>query len=103
MELRSHPGMTYRGIPNWPPTWTQPRKEDLPKTLRGEVGTLSYVYANERLSSKCFLVIDYENERYVGALLFSDRKLCQQITGILRTQVGRPIKAIGAIDLSHTL
>jgi hypothetical protein len=103
MELRSHPGMTYRGIPNWPPTWTQPRKNQPPKTVRGEVGKLSYVYANEQLSNKCFLVIEHENERYVGALLFADLRMCDQLVRILRAQVGRSIKEIGDLDLSHTL
>jgi hypothetical protein len=103
MELRNYPGMTFRGICNWPPTWTQPQKNAAPKTRRGEIGVLAYVYANENLSSKCFLVIDHEKERYVGALLFDDIAICRQIALILKTHTGRPIKEIGDLDMSHTL
>jgi len=103
MELRSHPGMTYRGICNWPPVWTQPRRGEPAKTLRGEVGVLSYVYANENVSNKCYLVIRHDNEPYIGALIFSDLTVCQQITRVLRAQVGRTIQEIGDVDLSHTL
>jgi hypothetical protein len=103
MELRNYPGMTYRGICNWPPTWTQPQKDEPPKTLRGEIGVLAYVLANEKLSSKCFLVIDHEKERYVGALLFDDLAICRQICWVLKTQTGRPIKDIGDLDITHML
>jgi hypothetical protein len=103
MQLRSHPGMTYRGICNWPPTWTQSTKGGPIKTVRGEVGVLTYVFANENISNKCYLVIDHEKEAYIGTLIFSDLAMCRQISRILRTQVGKPIKEIGEIDVSHTL
>ena len=79
MELRSHPGMTYRGIPNWPPSRTQSRRGLPPKVVRGEVGTLKYVFAKENISSKCFLVIEHDEELYVGALIFGDHALCKQV------------------------
>jgi hypothetical protein len=103
MELRSHPGMTYRGIPNWPPSWTQSRRDMPPKIARGEVGRLKYVFANENISTKCFLVIEHDGESYVGALIFNDQALCKQITRILRAHVGRSIQEIGGLDLSHTM
>jgi hypothetical protein len=101
MELRNYPAMSYRGICNWPPIWTQAQKGEPPKMLRGEIGVLAYVYANEKLSTKCFLVIDHRNDRYVGTLLFDDVATCRQIALILKTHTGRLIKEIGDLDISH--
>ena len=72
MKLRDHPGMSYRGIANWPPVWTQTRDDGV-ATLRGEVGKLEYVFANEQISNKCFVVMWHEGERYVGCLIFIQR------------------------------
>jgi hypothetical protein len=102
MKLRDHPGMNYRGISNWPPVWTQARKQSI-KTLKGEIGILRYLYANNALSGKCYLVIDYEQEQYVGCLIFNDRSFSSQICDILRNHIGRSIQEIGDLDISQTL
>jgi len=102
MKLRDHPKMDHRTVPNWPPIWTRSLKEGV-KTVRGEVGTLSYVYANELVSNKCYLVIDYQNESYVGTLIFDDSIFCGQITKLLRQHVGRAISEIGDLNVSHLL
>ena len=44
VKLRDHPLMSYRGIPNWPPVWTQMRIGGV-KIVKGEVGVLIYVHA----------------------------------------------------------
>jgi len=49
------------------------------------------------------LVIDHEQEQYVGCLIFSDRSFCSQICNILRNQIGRSIQDIGDLDISQTL
>ena len=36
--------MSYHGIPNWPPVWTQMGIDGV-KILKGEVGVLIYVHA----------------------------------------------------------
>jgi hypothetical protein len=100
MKLRDHPGMFYHGMSNWPPTWT---RRDGSGNLQGEIGTLKYVYANDRVSNKCFLVMEHESTAFIGCLIFNDRAFCAQISTILREQTGRPIKKIGDLDLSHTL
>jgi hypothetical protein len=100
MKLRDHPAMNHRTVPNWPPVWTRSRKEGV-KTVQGEVGTLIYVYANELVSEKCYLVIDYEQESYVGCLIFDSRAFCAQIVQLLRKHLGRQISEIGDLDLSH--
>jgi hypothetical protein len=49
------------------------------------------------------LVIDYEGETYVGALIFESHAFCQQVTDLLWSQMNRSIKEIGDLDLSYTL
>lgn len=102
MQLRDHPLMRYRGVPIWPPVWTQVT-ENGNKTVRGEVGVLRYVHANPTVSSKCFLVIEHQDERYVGCMILDDQPFRIQVTTLLRIQTGRSIKEIGDLDLSDTL
>src|SRR5688500_13349008 len=102
MELRAHPMMSHRSQRNWPPVWTQVTK-DATKTVRGEVGVLKYVHANAKLSNKCFLVIEYAHEKYVGSLIFDDKTFCAQVAALLQRNQGRSIKDIGDLNLSFTL
>jgi hypothetical protein len=99
MELREHPLMRYRGIPNWPPIWTQARKT-VSRTIRGEVGVLEYVHHVDGDSAKIYLVIKHENQSFVGTLLFSHHGFCHQIARLLRAHIGRSIKEIGDLDVS---
>jgi hypothetical protein len=94
--------MSYRGVRNWPPVWTLTRNESA-STLRGEVGVLKYVHYNTIMSNKCFLVIDFQAESYIGSLIFKDHSLCKQISILLVDHIGRPIKDIGDLDVSHLL
>jgi hypothetical protein len=94
--------MSYRGVRNWPPVWTLTRNESA-RTLRGEVGVLKYVHYNTIMSNKCFLVIDFQAESYIGSLIFKDHSLCKQISHLLVDYIGRPIKDIGDLDVSHLL
>ena len=90
--------MICRGMRTWPPLWTCAKKNGT-KAVSGEVGILTYVYANTRVSDKCYLVIEHEHEKYIGCLIFDDRSFCQQISLLLRSQIGRPIQAIGDLEL----
>jgi hypothetical protein len=94
--------MSYRGVRNWPPVWTLTRNESA-RILRGEVGVLKYVHYNTIMSNKCFLVIDFQAESYIGSLIFKDHSLCKQISHLLVDHIGRPIKDIGDLDVSHLL
>jgi len=96
--------MNYRGVWNWPPTWTVlvPRNGSV-KTVMGEVGVLTYVHSNFEKSNKLFLVIEYQLDMYVGCLIFRDHSFCTQISHLLRDHIDRPIKEIGDLDLSYTL
>ena len=60
---------------------------------------LKYVdYYADRLSNKCFLVIDYQYTIYTGCLIFQDRSFCNQIAQVMCTQIGCPTKEIGDLD-----
>jgi hypothetical protein len=100
--LRDHPIMSYRGVPNWPSVWTQTRSDGI-KKLSGEVGVLIYVHAPCPDSHKCYLVTEYENENYLGTLLFDDATVCSEITALLRQNLRKPIREIGELDVSFTL
>ncbi len=95
--------MSYHGVRNWPPVWTYTANDHTIKTVRGEVGTLAYVHSNALASSRCFIVIDYEGEMYVGSLLFDSQTFCKQVGDILKIHLKWSIKDIGDLDLSHTL
>ena len=102
MQLRNHSLKPRHGVPNWPPVWTQPKKYSN-KTVRGEVGVLTYVFANNKTTNRCHLVIEHENERYVGSLIFDDFEFCWMISTLLKNQVGRSVRKIRDLDLSYTL
>ena len=99
MELRSHPGMCFHGVSNWPPVWIHSRSGDM-KQLNGEIGVLKYVHASNRLSNKCYLVIEHDDVQYVGCLIFDDVGFCYKVANMLRIQTGRSIKDVGDLDLS---
>ena len=101
MKLRDHPLLTYHELPSWPPVWTRAGAETQ-RTLIGEVGTLQYVHANPNLSSRCFLIIDYEGQSYVGTLLLESHGAASTAR-ILTANLKRPIKDIGDLDISEML
>jgi len=94
--------MRRHGITNCSPVWTQPKKYGN-KTKRGEVGVLTHVTGNHQITNRCYLVIEYEKERYMGCLLVDEIAFCSAISAVLQNQLGRSIKEIGDLDLSHTL
>jgi hypothetical protein len=92
--------MRYRGLPSWPPLWSDGRKQG-GKTFRGEVGILRAVhFSNKSRTKKLFLVIEHETEHFVGTLVFDDPAFCRRIADLLHTQIGRSIKVIGDLDVS---
>jgi hypothetical protein len=102
LALRDHPRMQYRGLRNWPPRWTQAGTEGN-KVLSGEVGTLKQVNRDSRSARRCFLVIESDGERYVGALLFDDEIVCWLVSHVLRSHIGWSIRDLGDLDLSFTV
>jgi len=102
MELRYHPLMHYHRVPSWPPVWTLTRSQS-ERTVRGEVGVLTHVTGNHQVTNRCYLVIEHENERYMGCLIVDDIAFCSEVSAILQNQLGHSIKEIGDLDLSSTL
>jgi hypothetical protein len=102
MKLRDHPLMSHRGVPNWPPIWTHGQGKRV-KIVRGEVGVLRLVCSNPSYCTRCYLIIDYEGQKYVGTLIFDSKKFCQQITEFLKLNIRKTIIEIGDLDISFTL
>jgi hypothetical protein len=102
VQLRNHPLFEYGHIRSWPPVWVMAQKDQAPQTLKGEVGVLRLVYANPQISNKCYLVIQHEDMRYVGCVIFDKRSSCRQMIEFLRLQTGRRIQEIGDLDVSFT-
>jgi hypothetical protein len=104
MKLRDHPLMSAHGVSNWPPVWTQASGGSRPKIVRDEVGILRYVHAYDHpASDKCYLLIEYEGEHYLGSLIFDNATFCHHITALLRQHIGRSIEEIGDLDVSFML
>ena len=91
--------MSFHRVGNWPPVWTKGTTRQNTQMIRGEVGILRYVQAYGQSSKKCYLVIEYTGEHYVGTLLFNDVKFRCQITELLRQHIGRSIKEIGDLEV----
>jgi hypothetical protein len=75
----------------------------LQKTISGEVGILRYIHSSGSPSHKCYLVIEYEAEHYVGTVFFDDRTFRDQMIALILQNIGRPIKEIGDLDVSFAL
>src|SRR5262245_13795597 len=106
MHLRDHPLLSYRGLPNWPPSWVQTDglRDIATPTLIGEVGTLTQVLLSRiEPRTRCFLLIDFKEQPYMGTLLFDDATFCRQVHGLLQQHLGESIRQIGNLDVSHTL
>jgi hypothetical protein len=94
--------MSYHGYPNWPPPWTTTRKDKNNRPW-GEVGILKQALMHELIPNKCYLVMGYDTQSYMGCLIFDDDAFCKQLHLFLQDYLDRPIKEIGDLDLSHTL
>jgi hypothetical protein len=78
VKLSDHPLMSHRGVHNWPPVWSHGTGKNQ-KVVMGEIGILRYVHSVNPEAKKFYLVIEYENENYVGTLIFDDLAFCHQI------------------------
>ena len=90
--------MRYKGKSNWPPVWTQ-AKGAASRTVTGEIGVLAYVYASENVSNKFYLVINHQQEIYIGNLIFDEHSFCAKVARVIRSHIGRSIKDIGDLEL----
>ena len=96
--------MNFAGYANWPPIWVSGAGSKTYKKNLGEVGTLIGVILNEAAPDKLFLRMEIKSERrYMGCLAFNDHVFCRQLYIFLQGHIGKSIKEIGDLDLSHTL
>ncbi len=96
LKLRNHPLMSHDALASWPPVWSRSGNDG----RIGEIGILKQVNSEDNFCKRCFLVIEYEGRRYVGALLFDDPRFCGFVATLLQDHVGRTIKEIGDLDIS---
>ena len=94
--------MTHNHVRNWPPVWTKGIEKDAKRVI-GEVGKLRQMHFSNQLSDRCYLLIEYRRENYVGTLIFDDTLFCRQIAAFLQTQIDQPIQEIGNLDVSYIL
>jgi hypothetical protein len=98
VKLRDHPQINREGTANWPPLWRRSDRHD----LTGEVGVLANA-DSDRTGTRCYLSINFDNERYTGTILFEDKKFCWYVAKTLKNRIGMPVKDIGDLELPHTL
>jgi len=91
-QLRTDKGTFY----NWPPIWTS--REDPTDKPQGEIGNLQEVILTAAADDVLFIAIEYEDRRYMGALLLSP-EFCRQIYFLLQSHIGLSIEKIGDLDL----
>src|SRR5262245_65889928 len=106
MQLRNHPLMSYRGIPNWPPAWIQTGglQDIATPALQGEIGTLTQVLLSRIGPYKtCYLLIDFKDRSYMGTLLFDDATFCRQVHDLLQQHLGESIRQVGNVDVGYML
>jgi len=70
---------------------------------RSEIGILLQVTRRNDTADRCFVLMKYHNELYMGCLMVDDITFCKEIFRLLQSHIGYSIKEIGGIDLSHTL
>jgi hypothetical protein len=95
IRLPPNTRMRYDGVPNWPPAWTVMGPGH--RVLRGELGVLADA-TNGIGSNICFVVIEVEAEKYLGALLFDDRAFCQEFLFLLQNNIGHSIREIRDLE-----
>ena len=72
--------------------------------MRGEIGTLHQALPSKiDPYTKCYLLIEVAGVPYMGTLLFEDAAFCHQLAHFLQKHIGKSIKEIGDLDVSHTL
>ena len=53
--------------------------------------------------NRCFLVIEYKTNLYMGCLLVDDISFCISLAKFLHNHCGQPIEDISSLDISHLL
>jgi hypothetical protein len=86
---------------SWPPRLRS--VANIRSEVRGEIGILEDVSMNDLIPNKIFIAVDHLAERYIALLAFDDETFAKQLYPLLLKNVGRTIREIGELDLSHLL
>ena len=96
--------MSYRTVATWPPEWTWRAGKIKRHVGRREFGVLKEVIASiVAPENRIFLIIEHEDNEYMGCLLFDDTVFCSEVFVLLRQHVGDTLEHIGSVDLSRLL
>ena len=102
VRLRDHPLMTRKsGTVGWPPLWKCVGNDR--GVVQGEVGMLEDVSMHDSIEDKIFIAMSHMSEKYIAVLVFDDGMFAKQIYSLFVQQIGRSIREIGDLDLSHLL
>ena len=104
MNLRDHPLMIRNsGVVSWPPEWKPVDVNQGNGIVRGEIGILEDASMHDLIANKIFLAMTHLSERYIAVLAFDDQVFANQLYLVLLKNIGREIREIGSLDLSHLL
>jgi hypothetical protein len=99
LRLRDHPLFSHSATPTWPPIWVSLANGKITR-VTGEVGILKEVRIDEINQDKCFLVIDHNDLKFTGCLMFNDRSFCLQMYHLLLDHCGDTIHDIAELQLA---
>jgi len=89
--------MNHQGVSNWPPVWTCISGQGNPPD--DETSSLEEVHRSTVVKNECFLIIECDETRYMGALQFDDEQCCEKICRLLSDHCGKSIRDIGELDV----
>ena len=102
MKLRDHPLMIRNsGIASWPPQWKPVGLDN--GVVQGELGILDDVSMHDLVGNKIFIAMEHLGGRYISVLAFDDATFAKQVYSLLLKNIGRSLREIGGLDLSHLL
>jgi hypothetical protein len=95
--------MRYGGLSAWPPQWikTGGGSSEAAPNIRNR--NSKQVVFSKVDDTRCYLLIDFNKEEYMGTLLIEDAGFCRQISSLLQKHLGDSIEKIGSLDLSDLL
>jgi hypothetical protein len=107
-QLRNHPKMKYRGVPNWPPTFGGgayssgmrfPSEEELQDGILEEVQKFHPDHPNSAQRDSLTVFIEYQGKKYDGLLYFDDPTFIDLWYEKLKFYIGRSISEISSLDI----
>ena len=102
MQLRDHPALACFGFAAWPPVWSHAGAKPN-KRLMGEIGVFTGSLFHDQTPKRLFIRMEFQGDKYLGRLVVSDWSICRTLHRFLKDHVGKEIREIGSLDVSHSL